>query len=101
MKFKDLQNVDSAKHIGKFEKQQYFGCFTTAKMDHRTVDTGKKTFDYWKTKIKVHPYSPHWKKKLKKLGKIKNLRICIFHLFAAEISYLYTELQLEFVCQDQ
>jgi hypothetical protein len=42
MKFKDLQNVDSAKHIGKFEKQQYFGCFTTAKMDHRTVDTGKK-----------------------------------------------------------
>jgi hypothetical protein len=44
------------------------------------VATGKK--------IKVHPYSPHWKKKLKTLGK-KNLRICTLNLFAAEISYLY------------
>ena len=30
----------------------------------KRVDTGKKTFDYWK-KIKVHPYSPHGKKNLR------------------------------------
>ena len=35
----------------------------------------------------THPYSPHWKKKLKTLE--KNFRICTLNLFAAEISYLY------------
>jgi len=44
------------------------------------VDTGKKLLTTGEKTIKVHPYSPHWK---------KNLRICTLNLFAAEISYLY------------
>ena len=30
LKFEDLQNAEGAKHIGRFEKRQYFGYFTTA-----------------------------------------------------------------------
>ena len=71
MKFKDLQNVDSAKHIGKFEKQQYFGCFTTAKMDHRTVDTGKKRLTTGKQKLRFTPTLHTGKKNLRHWGKSK------------------------------
>jgi hypothetical protein len=51
------------------------------------LDTGKRTFDYWKKKRFTPTLHPgiknlrHWKK--------QNSRICTLNLFAAEISYLY------------
>jgi hypothetical protein len=48
---------------------------------NQNVPTGKKTtFDYW-IENKVHPHSPHWKKKLKTLE--KKIRICTLNILCS------------------